>query len=243
MQCASKLPVTVAPAYKWRNRPLVGAEVAALQVGPRRDEPLRGGRVHPLERRRRLPERDVPLPADRRALRRHRAAGARLPAARRPDVLGRARLGEDHLGRSARASPRCASTTSRPSRTGASGSNASGPPARSSRSRRSSRSTAASSHPGRRARPTRRSSTGCARDAETALHPSCTCAMGRPVVDPDDDARLRRSTGCASSTRACSRTSRTANIYAPVMMVAEKAADLIRGNTPLPPVRRRVLPP
>ena len=27
------------------------------------------------------------------------------------------------------------------------------------------------------------------------------------------------------------------NIYAPVMMVAEKAADLIRGNTPLPPSR------
>jgi choline dehydrogenase len=25
------------------------------------------------------------------------------------------------------------------------------------------------------------------------------------------------------------------NIYAPVMMVAEKAADLIRGNEPLPP--------
>jgi choline dehydrogenase len=25
------------------------------------------------------------------------------------------------------------------------------------------------------------------------------------------------------------------NIYAPVMMVAEKAADLIQGNTPLPP--------
>jgi choline dehydrogenase len=25
------------------------------------------------------------------------------------------------------------------------------------------------------------------------------------------------------------------NIYAPVMMVAEKAADLIRGNAPLPP--------
>ena len=27
------------------------------------------------------------------------------------------------------------------------------------------------------------------------------------------------------------------NIYAPVMMVAEKAADLILGNTPLPPSR------
>jgi choline dehydrogenase len=26
------------------------------------------------------------------------------------------------------------------------------------------------------------------------------------------------------------------NIYAPVMMVAEKAADLIRGNTPLEPL-------
>jgi choline dehydrogenase len=26
-----------------------------------------------------------------------------------------------------------------------------------------------------------------------------------------------------------------ANIYAPVMMLAEKAADLIRGQTPLPP--------
>jgi choline dehydrogenase len=25
------------------------------------------------------------------------------------------------------------------------------------------------------------------------------------------------------------------NIYAPVMMVAEKAADLIKGDTPLPP--------
>jgi choline dehydrogenase len=27
------------------------------------------------------------------------------------------------------------------------------------------------------------------------------------------------------------------NIYAPVMMLAEKAADMIRGNTPLPPER------
>jgi choline dehydrogenase len=27
------------------------------------------------------------------------------------------------------------------------------------------------------------------------------------------------------------------NIYAPVMMIAEKSADLILGNTPLPPSR------
>ena len=33
-----------------------------------------------------------------------------------------------------------------------------------------------------------------------------------------------------------------ANIYAPVMMLAEKAADLILGNEPLPPRARRLLP-
>ena len=32
------------------------------------------------------------------------------------------------------------------------------------------------------------------------------------------------------------------NIYAPVMMVAEKAADLILGNQPLPPATVSVLP-
>ena len=32
------------------------------------------------------------------------------------------------------------------------------------------------------------------------------------------------------------------NIYAPVMMLAEKSADLILGNTPLPAVERAVLP-
>ena len=33
------------------------------------------------------------------------------------------------------------------------------------------------------------------------------------------------------------------NIYAPVMMLAEKAADLILGNTPLAPRAGRLLPP
>ena len=32
------------------------------------------------------------------------------------------------------------------------------------------------------------------------------------------------------------------NIYAPVMMIAEKAADLILGNTPLPAEHTAVLP-
>ena len=30
------------------------------------------------------------------------------------------------------------------------------------------------------------------------------------------------------------------NVYAPTMMIAEKAADLILGNTPLPPDRVEV---
>jgi len=107
VQCSSKLPVTVAPAYKWRNRPLVGLRWLLFKSGPGATKPLRGGRVHPLERRGRLPERDVPLPADRRPLRRHGAAGPRLPAARRADVLGHARLGEDHFAR-----PACASGAS-----------------------------------------------------------------------------------------------------------------------------------
>ena len=34
VQCASKLPVTVAPAYKWRNRPLVGLKWLLFKSGP-----------------------------------------------------------------------------------------------------------------------------------------------------------------------------------------------------------------
>ena len=77
-----------------------------------------------------------------------------------------------------------------------------------------------------------------ARDAETALHPSCTCAMGtgpQAVVDPGDACACTASTGCASSTRRSMPYVTNGNIYAPVMMLAEKAADLILGNTPLAP--------
>jgi choline dehydrogenase len=76
-----------------------------------------------------------------------------------------------------------------------------------------------------------------ARDAETALHPSCTCRMGTDemsVVDP--------LTMCVHGTkglRVCDASAMpyvtNGNIYAPVMMMAEKAADLIVGNPPLPP--------
>jgi choline dehydrogenase len=70
-------------------------------------------------------------------------------------------------------------------------------------------------------------------DAETALHPSCTCAMG-PVVDPAT-MRVHGVEGLRVVDASVLPSITNANLYAPTMMVAEKAADLIRGNTPLPP--------
>ena len=94
-------PVQVAPAgldaadrdrRLWR-RPFIGAAVAVPAQRPGRDEPFRGRRVRPLERRRRLPEPDVPLPAAGDPLRRQRRRGRpRLPGPRRADVLRRARV-------------------------------------------------------------------------------------------------------------------------------------------------------
>ncbi|HZQ16130.1 MAG TPA: choline dehydrogenase [Gaiellaceae bacterium] len=72
-----------------------------------------------------------------------------------------------------------------------------------------------------------------ARDAETALHPSCTCRMG-DVVDPDT-LRVYGLDGLRVVDASVFPYVTNGNIYAPTMMVAEKAADLIRGDTPLPP--------
>jgi len=75
-------------------------------------------------------------------------------------------------------------------------------------------------------------------DGETALHPSCTCRMGEAdddsVVDP-----LTMKVHGLEGVRVCDASAMryvtNGNIYAPVMMMAEKAADLILGNTPLAP--------
>jgi choline dehydrogenase len=76
-----------------------------------------------------------------------------------------------------------------------------------------------------------------ARDGETALHPSCTCKMGldeMAVVHPDsllvhglEKLRVVDASVMPYVTNG--------NIYAPVMMIAEKAADMILGNSLLPP--------
>jgi len=78
-----------------------------------------------------------------------------------------------------------------------------------------------------------------ARDGETALHPSCTCKMGSgedAVVDPGT-MRARGVDGLRVVDASVMPYVTNANVYAPVMMIAEKAADLILGNTPLPPER------
>jgi len=74
-----------------------------------------------------------------------------------------------------------------------------------------------------------------ARDAETALHPSCTCRMGTgedSVTDPGS-LRVHGVAGLRVVDASVMPYVTNANIYAPVMMVAEKAADLILGNAPL----------
>ncbi len=74
-----------------------------------------------------------------------------------------------------------------------------------------------------------------ARDGETALHPSCTARMGLDdlsVVDPRS-MRVHGLDGLRVVDASVMPYVTNGNIYAPVMMVAEKAADLILGGTPL----------
>jgi choline dehydrogenase len=76
-----------------------------------------------------------------------------------------------------------------------------------------------------------------AADAETALHPSCTCRMGTDslgVVDPSS-MKVHGVEGLRVVDASVFPYVTNGNIYAPVMMTAEKAADLILGNTPLAP--------
>ncbi len=76
-----------------------------------------------------------------------------------------------------------------------------------------------------------------ARDGETALHPSGTAKLGADelsVVDPLTMG-VHGLAGLTVVDASVMPYVTNGNIYAPVMMLAEKAADLILGNTPLPP--------
>lgn len=75
------------------------------------------------------------------------------------------------------------------------------------------------------------------RDGETALHPSCTARLGTDEMSVTDPRTMRVHglEGIRVADASAMRYVTNGNIYAPVMMLAEKAADLILGNTPLPP--------
>ena len=212
--------------------------VALLPQRTGRHEPLRGRRLRPQQRRRRVPEPDVPLPAARHPLRRHAPA--------RPGTATRSTSGRCTPMRAARSgSPartrtstrRCGSTTSPPTRIGASGSRRSTSLGTSSGSRRWIRTTAARRHPARRSATDTEILDWVRRDAETALHPSCTARMGvddASVVDPLT-MRVHGLDGLRVVDASVMPYVTNGNIYAPVMMLAEKAADLILGDTPLAP--------
>lgn len=74
-----------------------------------------------------------------------------------------------------------------------------------------------------------------ARDGETAYHPSCTCKMGiddMAVVDPKT-MKVHGVEGLRVVDSSVMPYVPNGNNYAPTMMLAEKAADLILGNEPL----------
>jgi len=76
-----------------------------------------------------------------------------------------------------------------------------------------------------------------ARDIETSYHPCGTCRMGlgpESVVDPAS-MRVHGLEGVRVVDASVFPVIPNANLYAPVMMTAEKSADLILGNTPLAP--------
>ena len=69
------------------------------------------------------------------------------------------------------------------------------------------------------------------RDGETAYHPSCTCKMGvdeMAVVDPST-MRVHGIDGLRVVDSSVMPYVTNGNIYAPTMMIAEKAADMILG--------------
>jgi len=75
------------------------------------------------------------------------------------------------------------------------------------------------------------------RDSETALHPCGTAQMGvddLSVVDPKTMG-VHGVSGLKVVDASVMPLITNGNIYAPTMMIAERAADLILGNSPMEP--------
>ncbi len=236
VQCASKLPVSVAPAFKWRNRPLVGAKWLLFKSGPGATNHFEAGGfirsndevAYPNVMFHFLPiavrydgtapeghgyQLHVgPMYSDARGSVKIVSADPRVHPALRFNYLS-----TDQDRREWVESVRAArSILAQPAFVPFNGGELS---------------------PGASVQTDDEILAWVARDAETALHPSCTAAMGvgeASVVDPET-MRVHGLDGLRVVDASVFPFVTNGNIYAPVMMVAEKAADLIRGNTPLPP--------
>jgi choline dehydrogenase len=75
--------------------------------------------------------------------------------------------------------------------------------------------------------------------AESAYHPSCSCKMG-PETDPsavvDGECRVHGVEGLRVVDASVMPSIVSGNLNSPTIMLAEKAADLIRGREPLDPL-------
>ena len=135
-----------------------------------------------------------------------------------------------------RSRPRCSSTTCRRTRTAANGSKPSASRGESSTSRRLRRTTAARSRRGRGRDRRGDPRLGAARRRDGAasdLHGQD--GHGTDAVLDPGSMRVHGVHGPARRRRQRVPLRTNGNTYAPTMMVAEKSADLILGNTPLPP--------
>jgi choline dehydrogenase len=77
-----------------------------------------------------------------------------------------------------------------------------------------------------------------AREGESAYHPSCTCKMGyddMSVVDANLKVHGINNLSVVDASVMPHITN--GNIYAPVLMIAEKAADILLGNSPEAPLK------
>jgi choline dehydrogenase len=236
VQCSSKLPVTVAPAYKWRNRPLVGLKWLLFKSGPGATNHFEAGGfirsndevLYPNVMFHFLPiavrydgtapqghgyQLHVgPMYSDARGSVKITSTDPRVHPALRFNYLSTDQDRREWVEcvRAAR------SILNQPAFDPYNGGELS---------------------PGASVETDDEILDWVRSDAETALHPSCTAKMGvdeRSVVDPTT-MRVHGVDGLRVVDASVFPYVTNGNIYAPVMMVAEKAADLIRGDTPLPP--------
>ena len=247
IQYESKQPVSIQPQLAHWKKPWIGLQWL-FRKGPGASNHFEAGAFVKSNPNESYPEPDVPLPPDRDSLRRVLTASARrkqredrtrLPGARGTDVLRCPRHREDHVDRSAPASGRPVQLPV--DRAGS---------ARVDRGRphRSPDPHAA----GVRAVQRRRDLTGSGRRdrrrdhglGRTGLRDGTCIPRARPrigarsdpmaVLDPES-MRVWGTEGLRVVDAGCMPNVSNGNTYAPTMMIAEKAADLILGNTPLPP--------